>query len=246
MICGLDRHTGQGRILARGATPTESLEEASWTPDGQALVVTVMSHRFNASQEFTGTDTLIARYDLGTGSVTPLVRDAIRPALSPDGQRWLLSSSTRRPPASSGSWWLPRPTAGSRAPCSAPSAASTCSTAPRWAPDGARLLVTASTDTSGEAPARSWLAELFGASTAAAHGDPANLWVLSVAGGQVRQVTAAPLDDPHAAWGPTGAQIVYVTTLGAVISHDLATSNERQLTQPGLAGLIDWNWHEVK
>jgi Tol biopolymer transport system component len=246
MICGLDRQTGQGRILARGATPTESLEEASWTPDGQALVLTVMSHLFNASNELTGTATLLARYDLRTGSVAPLVRDAIRPTLSPDGRQLafikldMQTVSVERVlmvAAADGS--QPRTLLSERQ-------GFRMLESPRWSPDGERLLVTASTDTAGGAPARSWLAALFGVSTAAAHGDPANIWLVSAADGQVRQVTATAADDPHAAWGPGGEQIVYVTTLGAVVSHDLSTKHERQLTQPGFAGLIDWKWHEVK
>ncbi len=246
MICGLDRQTGQGRILARGTTATESLEEASWTPDGQALVLTVMHHYLNVSKEFTGTDTLIARYDLQTGSVTPLVRDAIRPAISPDGQSLAFikldtqTASVERVlmvAAADGS--QPRTLLSVRRGFH-------MLDAPRWAPDSNRLLVTASTVASSRAPARSWLAELLGVSTAAAHGDPANLWLVSADGQQVRQVTAAPVDDPHAAWAPAGEQIVYVTTLGAVVSHDLSTTKERQLTQPGFAGLIDWNWQEVK
>ncbi len=246
IICGLDRQTGKGRILARGATPTESLEEASWTPDGQALLLTVMGYRFNTSNELTGADTQIARYDLQTASLTPLVRDASRPALSPDGRQLafikldpLAANIEPVLMVASAAGGQPRTLLG-------PERGLRQFDTPRWSPDSQRLLVTASTVTAGKAPARSWLATLFGASTAAAHGDPANLWLVSVDGQQVQQVTAAPLDDPHGAWGPAGDQIVYVTTLGAVVSHDLSTKSERPLTEIGFAGLIDWSWQALK
>ncbi|HEY1014668.1 MAG TPA: hypothetical protein VGE07_18300, partial [Herpetosiphonaceae bacterium] len=247
MICGLDRATGKGRILAKAEFP-ESLEEASWAPDGRSLLLTRLRHQFNERNEFVSTATGVARYDLATGALTPLVDDAIRPALSPDGallafiqlddasgtveRRLMVAGADGSQPKllldqRTNHWMLD---------------------APRWSPDSARLIVTASVrqqaragDPPGGAPP-AWWERWLGPATAEAHGDPSHLWLINADGSGLRQVTALPLDDPHAAWAPDGQRIAYVTTLGSVRLLDLGSKQETQLSPPGLAGLIDWNW----
>ena len=87
IICGLDRDTGKGRLLAQGSEPLYGLNEASWSPDGTYLLVTLHQPQLNESRQFTGDKITLARYDLASGTLEALIDDAMSGTLSSDGSR---------------------------------------------------------------------------------------------------------------------------------------------------------------
>jgi len=79
IICGLDRRTGAGRLLARSPAATDLLDHPAWTPDAQALLLTVQ----RAEQPPAS-----ARYGLARREPHAIARRGERPGIVP---RWAVS-----------------------------------------------------------------------------------------------------------------------------------------------------------
>jgi hypothetical protein len=112
--------------------------------------------------------------------------------------------------------------------------------APRFSPDGSRLLFAGlgSGALAAAAERDGWLARTL-APRAAAHGIPWNLWVWSP-GGQPRQLTRLGQDQIYGAWSPSGERVALVTDMGLYIIERDGTSLARidALADPrGLAWL---------
>jgi Tol biopolymer transport system component len=245
-ICGLDRRTGKGRLLARAPGAHDALDAAAWTTDGQALLVSWHQVQIDATDQFTGERIMIARADLRTGMLQPVVPDADGAALSPDGQR--LAYLHRDPQTGAVSLELRRIADGQTWPVQEPAEPFSTIVGPRWAPDGRSLVFTASggtlSHTAPHSPVRVGLERLLGIDTAAAHGQPAYLWQVQADGTGVRRLTEA-MDDPRAAWSPDGQQLAYSAGgAGGIYLLDPRTGRSRRLSDKGDYGGIAWAWHE--
>jgi Tol biopolymer transport system component len=243
VICGLERATGAGRLLLRGSTSTEALEEPAWTPDGQSLVVT---RRQTTADPETGSITstvALVRYNLAAGTPLVLVEGASSPAISPDGERLAYIRYDQQTEdvvlvLARADGMEGRLIAETQPPLGV-------FVAPRWSPDGAVLLFAASRGpaAAGASPIgwRAVVDTLLGAEVAHAHGDPAALWIVDRDGQNLRALTEANLDDPRAAWAPDGASIAVVAGSGSGVSLlDVNTREVRQLTTEGDYGGISW------
>jgi Tol biopolymer transport system component len=243
IICALDRATGKGRALARGTAPTDSMEEAAWTPDGRTLLITLRQTRLDAQKRYTGDTIGIVAYSIETGEVQALVQDAINPALSPDGQR--LAFIKLDLATGLGQLMLGDAVGAQAQPIQRPEAPFAAVLAPRWAPDGEQLVFAASdgapTSDAGEGALRPLIDRLLGVRVAEAHGLPADLWVVDATGGSLRKLTNQGIDDPRAAWSPDGGRLAYsVGIASGVMILDVASGQEQRLTDQGDYGGIAW------
>jgi Tol biopolymer transport system component len=247
VICALDRATGAGRVLVQGDAPTTSIEEASWTADGSALLMTRQVPQFDANSQYSGNQKTIVRHDLATGQQSLLVENGDGGTLTPDGSR--LAFLRLDPQTYIKSLMLAEGDGSTATPIDVPPPPDVntppfnVTSAPRWSPDGSTLIFSASSSDVGasQAKTRSWLAELFGVRTAHAHGPPADLWTVAADGTGLQMVTGLTLDDPRAAWSPDGRSIVYTNgTNGGVYLRNVDSGETRQLTTDGDYGGIAW------
>lgn len=241
-ICGLDRSTGKGRLLAAGAGTLDSLTEAAWTPDGQALVLTMHQPKLDANRVYTGDTMTIVRYDLATGAQQTLVKDGFNPTVSPDGQRLVYMQINTTDLSTK--LWFANVDGQSASPLTASDPTMGQIVTPRWSPDGAQLAFGAANGMIGGAAtqpaARSWFERLLGVRVAQAHGVPADIWLVDPSGQSPRRVTNKGLDDPRIAWSPDGKQIAYTHGYGGVFVLDLDSLQEQMLTEQGNYGGISW------
>ncbi len=54
VICGIDRATGKGRVLAESGQDLISFTEPNWAPDGQSLLVSLTEYQTDAAKQFLG------------------------------------------------------------------------------------------------------------------------------------------------------------------------------------------------
>ena len=123
--------------------------------------------------------------------------------------------------------------------------------APRFSPDGKRIVVAAiggpPTDPQGnpiKASAPSPLDRLLGLfepPTAEAHGLPWDLWTVNADGTGLRRLTTFYEDLPMAVFSPDGKQLA-VMALGGIYLMDADGSRLRRIDQVGDHGGLDWPW----
>ncbi len=246
MVCGLDRATGKGRVLERGTTPLESVEVGAWEPSGHALLGTVHQPQLDAQKNYVSDNIAVIRYDLLTHQRQTLVADAASPVLSPDGKHLLclhvdatsyaVSLMVSGPDGHAPQTLLPNTVDFASI------------VAPQWSPDAKSIVFTASggpTQGHSQTPLdRSWLDTLLGVSVVAAHGLPADVWLIGADGKGLRRLTNKGLDDPRAAWSPNGRQIAFTTgAAGGIWLMDLANLQMRQISEQGHYGGIAWLAH---
>lgn len=239
IICGIDRASGAGRLLAHTTSPVDGLHEASWSPDGTALIVTLHQAQLDAQRQYLADRSSVARYDLATGELTPLVANALSGTLSPDGTRLAFLALD---PQSLGVTLMigaADATGAQAVPRRSPALVRLFS--PRWSPDGRRLLFTASggEPVSAVPAQRSWLEALLGVRVARAHGPPTDVWTAEPRALPER-VTRLGLDDSRATWSPDGMQVAYTTGTGGIAVRELVSGVQRAVTEQGNFGGITW------
>jgi Tol biopolymer transport system component len=243
VICAVDRTTGTGRLLLRGSTPIEALEEPAWTPDGRALIVTRRETAVDPQTGYITSNIALARYELADSSFKVLVEGGASATLSPDGERL---AYIRYDEQTAGIVLMLARGDGSEgrliAEVQPPFGVFA---APRWSPDGSRLLFTASGGPlpAGNAPShpRKLLDALLGIQVAQAHGEPAGLWIVDRDGQNLRALTQPDLDDPRGAWSPDGAAVALVSgNRGGVALIDVDDKQRQRLTDQGDYGGIAW------
>lgn len=243
LICGLDRATGKGRVLLQGSAPTEALEEPTWTPDGRAMLVTRRQTAADPATGYISGKVAIVRYPLAGGAAQVLAEGATSPAISPDGKQLVYVRYDEQTTdvvlvLANADGMQGRLIAETQPPFGV-------FTAPRWSPDGAHLLFSA---TRGPVPAAPASAEgrdpfdmLMGVQVAQAHGEPASLWMVDKDGQNLQQISQLNLDDPRSAWSPDGSLIALASgSRGGVAVIDTANQQRRQLTEQGDFGGISW------
>jgi mono/diheme cytochrome c family protein/Tol biopolymer transport system component len=112
--------------------------------------------------------------------------------------------------------------------------------APRFAPDGSRILFAARGEpapTAGGAGA--WLRALISPAVARAHGTPWDIWMIDSDGSNLRRLTALYEDEPYAAFAPDGNDIIILGVTG-IYRADSDGSQLRRIDASGGYGGIDW------
>lgn len=245
-ICGLDRASGKGRMLAQTVDTISVLEDPSWTPDGVALLVTQHSYQFDQNNALLGETISGVRYVLGQTSGAVVIKDGRSPAMSPDGTRIAFiqidpQTYVMTLMATDGQGQNPTK-------LFVPTNIYTTIQDPLWAPDGSRLTFTMSDDETQsngggvQADTRSLFDILLGVEVAEAHGVPANIWLLNLSDSQPKRLTPQGLDDPRIAWSPDGRSLAFTTGTSGVTVLDVDTSQQRQLSTLGDYGGISWAW----
>ena len=104
--------------------------------------------------------------------------------------------------------------------------------APRFSPDGKRLVFAASggpgtsaapgagtASGSARLPGRvaRWILGPLLSQAAAAHGLPKDLWTIAIDGSDLRRLTTVGEDDPNPAWSPDGGQVAFLAGGGLYV-----------------------------
>jgi Tol biopolymer transport system component/mono/diheme cytochrome c family protein len=215
----------------------------TWAADGQAIFVA--GNGLDA-QSSSGRQLQVLRVDLATGAQQPIVSDALDPALSRDGKQ--LAYLKLSADGYTMTLIVAAPD-GSGARELIGGADFQGFYAPRFSPDGKRIVVAAiggpQTDAQG-APIKAGapsvfdrLLGLFEPATAEAHGLPWDLWAINTDGSDLRRLTRFNEDLPMAAFSPDGKQIV-VLAAGGMYLMDADGGRLRRIDPTGDHGGLDW------
>jgi Tol biopolymer transport system component len=235
-ICGLDRQTGKGRPLIPASKTTMMLDEATWMPDGTAILVMRQEARRPAE---------IIRHDLTTGEEQAVIGSAnalLRsPVVSPDGTSIAYIEFARQVDKFVPTLMVAQADGQNRRPVSLATRPFAFIASPRWSPDGRQILFTASQSlpktSASRAPSLLDALMGMGASVAYAHEIKADLWLVDADGQNIRQVIK-DLNDPRAAWSPDGQRIAYTSTSGVAL-FDLAGGQTQSISAQSSHG-ISW------
>jgi mono/diheme cytochrome c family protein len=220
--------------------PAGTIQMPSWAADGGALVL-----GFTGAGD--GSPALqVLRLDLASGERTELLSSALDPALSPDGRQ--LAFLRVQPDGYTMSLALAAPD-GSGERTLLEGGAFQGFYAPRFAPDGSRIIVAAvggpETDEQGVPITGSSggpleaLARLFEPPAASAHGLPWDLWEVRLADGNLRRLTSFYADLPMVAFSPDGAQVAILAEDGFYLM-DGDGANLRRIDPLGDHGGVTW------
>ncbi|HYF62097.1 MAG TPA: hypothetical protein VD886_04740, partial [Herpetosiphonaceae bacterium] len=169
----------------------------------------------------------IARYEIALGGEKVIIRDAFTPAVAPDGKRLAFVQSN--PQVGFPVLMLADIDGGNPTVLANPNPAFTSISTIRWSPDGSQLVFSArGGPTGGEGTTsseRSWLARLFGARSASAHGEAGSLWIVQADGAGLRPLLPA-VDDPLATWNPDGKTLMVSDWTEGLFTLDPATSEQ--------------------
>ena len=205
----------------------ELLESPAWSPDGAALYVssTVTENRVPVQR--------LQRSDVASGTRASL-GEGLTPDVSPDGG---LIAAVRMIDINP-TLVLLRPD-GSLVRTLVNPGRFTLIGPPRFSPDGQQLAVTlaaAPRQAGGVAPTSPF--GLLSLRTAYAHGNPSELYLIDVAGGEPRRLTSIAEDEPAVSWSPDGSLMAIYSTQGLYLVD--GTGKTTLATNNGGYGTIDW------
>ncbi|MFL5803186.1 MAG: c-type cytochrome [Roseiflexaceae bacterium] len=218
----------------------------TWALDGRSLYVA--ANGVKAAADGSSERLLqVVRVDLASGAAQPLLNDALDPTISRDGKQ--LAYLQLNQDGFTMSLMLAAPD-GSGARTLIDGKAFQGFYAPRFSPDGTRIVVAAiggpDTDPQGNpivAPSGfsplDGLLGLLAPSTAEAHGLPWDLWTINADGSGLRRLTTINEDLPMAAFAPDGKQIVMMGA-GGIYRMDADGGNLRRIDPVGDHGGLDW------
>lgn len=214
------------RILERDR-PGSALEAPAWAPDGRALY-------FGYSAiENRRVITRIERLDVVSGQRAVVTEGAL-PAVSADGAALAFLRSD-----SGGDALLLSRADGSAVRPLIPAGRYSVLGAPRFSPDGGTLAVPVSGGPGqAQEPSRGHPFGMFGASVAYAHGDPWDVYLVDVAGGEPRRLTQLSEDELTVAWSPDGGLVGVYASRGLYLV-DRQGRTTFALDRGGYGG-IDW------
>jgi TolB protein len=220
------------RLLVAHDAPGVRLETPVWAPDGKSIYVS----RIVLQMDYTILrDVLsgVTRVSLEGGEQVTVVPEGSAPAISPDGN-WVACTAR----GSEGVSLLIGSTDGQRVERFVRPGGLDEAAAPRFSPDGRRLLFTAVSPDGAPATPPSGRPLAF-VKPVRAHGLPTDLFVMDRDGSDLRRVTRSGFDDAAGVWSPDGRRIAILTRAG------IFTANEdgSQLTlidRQGGYGNIDW------
>ena len=239
--------------------PGMLLAAPQWSPDGRALVFEAVgltaTGQAGVSAEWVAVD--------GTGRRT-VAQSARYPSFAPDGKTIVY---TRALPTGDALWESPVEGGGGRE--IVPDSAFLVLVYPRYSPDGKLIAFGGVGDTPPGYPVPPGLPGSVGAPappggptpsetpaapkllrdgavpnpadarTVAAHGFPAEPYVVSPSGADPRRLTELPIDDAAVAWSPDGAWLAIGGAPGVYLVN-VADGEARRISENGSFGAIDW------
>jgi Tol biopolymer transport system component len=227
--------------------PGMLLAAPQWSPDGQALIFEAVG------LTATGQAGVSAEWVAADGSGRRAIAQSARyPSFAPDGKTIVY---TRVLPTGDALW--EHPVDGGEGREIIPDSQFLVVVYPRYRPDGKLIafggvgealpgapglpglpLPTISPTASKLLPGGS-ATEPGHPRTVAAHGFPAEPYVVSPSGGDPRRLAELPIDDAAVAWSPDGAWVA-VSGASGLFLVGLADGEVRRVTENGSFGAIDW------
>jgi Tol biopolymer transport system component len=217
---------GQPTILVERDVPGAQVDFPNWAPDGKTLYFSTLK------QEGGRFVTRVEKLDRAAGARTPIT-EGYAPSVSRDG---LLVAFLRDSRLGQELWIMstdggePRPLVqGGRF---------TAITSPRFTADS-KSIVTAGANPVGSAEAPALLGSLFDTPTVYAHGDPFDLWTVSIDGGEPTKLAVSGEDEPALAWSPDGQDLLMYAP-GGLYHFSGSGGPGRKISDRGGYGGIDW------
>ena len=218
----------------------------SWKPDGQSLYVSRSAILSDPLAPVPERLIEVVRVNAATGEGQRVLQDARDPTIARDGTRMVYVHFDKQNAAFSVHLAAPDGS-GDRELISA--GAFSDFYAPRFFPDGTRIIVAAIggpvTDeqgypvkTSNRSPLQG-LFDVLAPPTAEAHGAPWDLWVVNIDGTGLRRLPMVREDTPMVAFAPDGKQIVMMGA-GGIYLMSADGSNLRKIDPLGDHGGLDW------
>ncbi len=214
----------------------------AWTPDGKALVMGYQATIIKDGR-YQGQVTRLERLDLGDGSRTPLVNQAVFPSFSRDGKRmaYLTQDDTGQ-----GGLWVANADASDPKRLLDLGAKFAAILGPRISPDGSAIAFAAVTQQASAPaprdPARGgfWTAMRlpWTVHAAEAHGLPMDVWRVNVADSASTRLTNLGEDEPYSAWAPDGNTVIVFAT-GGLYEVNADGSNLKKLAPGAFGGQVD-------
>jgi mono/diheme cytochrome c family protein len=226
--------------------PHGQLGSPAWMPDGRALYVGLTDILSDPTAPVVERLFQIVRVDAATGEHRVVLEDAREPALTRDGRRMAYVGFNRAYAAPT--LHIAAPDGSDDHELIGPGAFSDFY-APRFAPDGGRIVFAAiggpATNEQGYPTAArdpapldrvlGWLAP----ASAEAHGAPWDLWTINADGTGLRRLPMVREDTPMAVFSPDGKQIVMMGA-GGIYLLGADGGNLRRIDPVGDHGGLDW------
>jgi TolB protein len=224
--------SGEHRLI-REEPPGALLSRPAWAPDGQSLYYTRMEHRFEGPR-YLGFQEMIMRIGRDGRNPTQVIADAASPSPSPDGKH-LAFLSHEPGPREAGLWRLDLATGATTflLATSPPTEVN----GPTYAPNGQAIALSASSLASGanrKAGRAFWEPPV-----AAAHGAPADIWLINPDGTNLRRLSHLNEDRLLPAWAPDGQAIAALGQAGLFI-FGLDGAQRARLERLGGEGSVTW------
>jgi Tol biopolymer transport system component len=239
-LLNVDLDSGDVSPLLQRAEARESLDSPSWWPDHATLL---FERQDLSGQPVGAPGQEVPRYPsriervMADGSGRSVLLDEGRqPSASPDGTR-LVFARTRNQGASLLVW---SQTDGS-VQTLIPESRFADVAYPQFSPRGDQVaFVAPQSGINGGAPRPvNVLDDLFGPTTAFAHGIPWDPWVVNVDGSGLRRVAETGADEPSVAWSPDQTQVFVYSGTGSFIV-DVASSEMTRLNFVQGYGPVVW------
>jgi Tol biopolymer transport system component len=219
--------------------PGMLLAAPHWAPDGQSLVFEAVGLTSTGQAAVTAEWVAID----GTGRRT-VAQSARFPSFSPDGASIVY---TRALPTGDALWSMP--VGGGEGREIIPESQLLVVVYPRYSPDGSQIAFGGVGDMAPPAGpptpkllpgsgVRSGI-DPFLPRTVAAHGFPAEPFVVSPTGGDARRLAQLPIDDAAVAWSPDGGWLA-VSGASGLFLVNVVDGETRRITETSSFGAIDW------
>lgn len=220
VICGLNRTTGKGQLLAAG-TEDDWLDEPVWSPDGQSIMLTLNRFQYHADQQPVDKRN-VARYNLTTRTLQLLVSDAHSPALSSTGDQLVYIAI--EPKSQTESLFIAHSDGRDARQLITLQRPFVSAMWPRWSPDDTQIL--------------------FGAGVLV--GDENERYapcVVGVDGRGFRQLSKDLNNVVSVDWAADSHSVVYVTSGHGLFIRDLKQEQVRNVMQAGDGMGVSWARH---
>lgn len=248
IVVAVAEPNGERTMVAPRDRPGMLLAAPYWSPDAQGLIFEAVglgaNNQSTISAEWINAD--------GSGRRT-VAMNARYPSISPDGQKVVYTLARQ-----TGDGLYEQPLAGGKARELIPEGQFLVIAYPRYSPDGSQIAFAGVGDSiltgppappglpprpaPAQLPSAPKLLSGLGVGAwrgVAAHGFPAEPWVVPTAGGAPRQLAPLPVDDAAIAWSPDGSVIASSGALG-IFLIGVADGWSRRVSELGSFGAIDW------
>lgn len=225
------------REIAPHGAPGATFEDPAWGGDGKSLYATHRRPIYDQKNQYQGETLEIVRIWLDGSTPATVLKDAMDPAPSPDGEHlvYALAGGQGQPKE----LWI----ANAEGKAGKPLVDQNTFTyigSPRFAPDGSWLAFAAVGGPSpAKADARSGLVPPWAPAVAEAHGIPWEIWLVRPDGSELRRLTDLAEDTPVLTWSPDGGWIAFAGEIGLYLV-DTAGQQTIRLSEFVSGGGIAW------